>query len=122
MSACFKPNKFDHFGKKDSNKFDVLYIQEICIKCNIGKNKIFDIISYTLKKKGKFSAVGFNVTTQEFWAKKIKKDKFILHFTLNIKCSDFDTTRIVITPLVGDEKELQKLMQIINNTLQLYQQ
>ena len=121
MAACFKPTNVKSYSGLKDQISPFIYIQEICIKCNICNDSIFDIINFILKEKCDFSAFGFNIKTQEFWAKKIKKDKIILHFILNIKSSDSKKKEIIITPMVGHEREIIKIIQIINKTIQLYQ-
>ena len=119
MTVCYKPMSLRNYSSREKKKF--YYIDELCFKCNINSNKLLDIIRFTFTKKGEYTAFGFNTKTKEFWAKKIKKDKCLLHFTLTINYFDLETSNIIITPIVGDDKELSKLLNNISNILCLHQ-
>jgi len=97
------------------------YIPEMLFKCNINKDKLIDIIKDTFTEKGRFNAFGFNKSTEQFWGKKFVNNKFLLHFTLNIKYCDLNTSNIVINLIVADDKELTKLLSIVENIIILYQ-
>ena len=119
MTACYKPISFNNSSYREKKTFD--YIDELCFKFKINSNKLLDIIRFTFTKKGEYTAFGFNTKTKEFWAKKIKKNKCLLYFTLTINYFDLETSNIIITPIVSDEKELSNLFTSITNILFLYQ-
>jgi hypothetical protein len=118
MMACFKPIILN---SKFREKHAVYYIPEMMFKCNINRDKLIEIIKFTFTEKGRYNAFGFNKTTEEFWAKKIIKDKFLLHFTLNVKYRSSDTSDIIINLFVADDKELTKLLSIVESIIILYQ-
>jgi len=119
MSVCFTPPIKRSQSLRE--KVDFKYIPELCLNCNISKNKLLDIIKITFTEKARFSAFGFNKSTEEFWAKKFVKDKFLLHFTINIIHRDLHSSNIIITFLVADNKEVENLLSIVKNIIILYQ-
>ena len=118
MMVCFKPIAFN---SKMREKSAFYYTPEMLFKCNINKDKLIDIIKDTFTEKGRFNAFGFNKSTEQFWAKKFVNNKFLLHFTLNIKYCDIDSSSIVINLLVADDKELTKLLSIVESIIIMYQ-
>jgi hypothetical protein len=118
MMACFKPSILN---SKVKENLPFYYIPELLFKCNINKDKLVDIIKLTFAEKGCFNAFGFNKSKEEFWAKKFIKNKFLLHFTLNVKYCDLNTSNIVINLFVADNKELTKLLSIVESIIILYQ-
>ena len=118
MTACFKPIVMNSRFREKSQFY---YIPEMLFKCNINKDKLEDIIKLTFTEKGCFNAFGFNKSTQEFWAKKFINNKFLLHFTLNVIYCDINSSNIVINLLVADNKELTKLLTIVESIIILYQ-
>jgi len=118
MMVCFKPIAFN---SKMREKSAFYYTPEMLFKCNINKDKLIDIIKDTFTEKGRFNAFGFNKSTEQFWAKKFVNNKFLLHFTLNIKYCDLDSSSIVINLLVADDKELTKLLSIVESIIIMYQ-
>ena len=123
MAVCFNPMNVSNSSSiraiGENRSFH--YIQELNFSCNINNDKLLDIIRFTFTKKGEYSAFGFNNKNKEFWAKKIKKEKCLLHFTLNVKFVALEISNIVITPLVANEKELSALLTSISNILCLHQ-
>jgi hypothetical protein len=123
MAACFKPMNVSNSSSirdiGENRSFH--YIEELNFSCNINNDKLLDIIRFTFTKKGEYSAFGFNNKNKEFWAKKIIKEKCLLHFTLNVNFIDLEISNIVITPLVANEKELSSLLISISNILCLHQ-
>ena len=123
MTVCFNPMNISNSSsiRDTREKRSFHYIQELTFSCNINDNKLLDIIRFTFTKKGDYTAFGFNNKNKEFWAKKIKKGKCSLHFTLNVNFIDLEISSIIITPLVADEKELSELLSSISNILYLHQ-
>lgn len=119
MSACFTPPIKRSPSLREKVAFK--YIPELIFKCNINKNKLLDIIKNTFTEKGRFNAFGFNKSTQEFWAKKFIKDKFLLHLTINVVYCDLQSSNIVVTFLVANNAEVQNLLSIIKNIIILHQ-
>ena len=66
------------------------------------------------------SVFGYNTYSDEFWAKKIIKDEFLLHFTLTVKSIGHENSNIIITPIVGNDKEIKNLLSHIKETIYLY--
>ena len=118
MSACLGPINLKAFKSKE--KIFYKYIPNIKIYCNINKNKLIDIINYTFLKCCNLSVFGYNNRTGEFWAKKFKNTYYLLHFTLALKSIDNNNSFIVISPLVGDDNEIVKLVSNINQIISLY--
>ena len=63
---------------------------------------------------------GYNTKSQEFWGKKIVKNEFLLHVTLKIKSINSDNSKIIVTPIIGNDKEIKKLIIIITEMISLY--
>jgi hypothetical protein len=118
MSACLAPINFKAFKCKE--KIFYKYVPDIKIYCNINKNKLIDIIKYTFLETCELSVFGYNNRTHEFWAKKFKNNDYLLHFTLILKSIDNNNSFIVISPLVGDDNEIVKLVSNINQIISLY--
>ena len=114
MAACLKPINLKTVIRRDTLLYN--YVPNINIYCNISKNRLFEIIKYTFIESCNLSVVGFNNQTEEFWGKKFKHNNYLLHFTLIIKSIDCNNSFIIISPLVGDNNEIVKL---INNTIQI---
>ena len=93
---------------------------KISICCDIDKNKLSDIIQSSFTQKGDLSVFGYNTHCDEFWAKKIIKDEFLLHFTLTVKSIGYENSNIIITPIVGNDKEIKNLLSHIKETIYLY--
>ena len=98
------------------------YVPDINIYCKISKNRLFDIIKHTFIESCNLSVVGFNNQTEECGGKKFKHNNYLLHFTLIIKSIDCNNSFIIISPLVGDNNEIVKLIYNINQIINLYKQ
>ena len=119
MSVCFIP--FDlQKNLSSTSKINFRYTPKIFIPCAISKNYLMEIIEFTFIKH-KFSVFGYNNKLDEFWGKKNKKNKCILHFTLNIYSINNELSNLVITPLTGDDLEFKNLLNDINNSLNLHE-
>ena len=79
MTACLIPFSLKKITSRDSLRYRI--IPKISICCDIDKNKLSDIIQSSLTQKGDLSVFGYNTHYDEFWAKKIIKDEFLLHAT-----------------------------------------
>jgi hypothetical protein len=112
-----KTRSLSYVHKKDSIIF--YNIQEMYVTCNIDKNILFDIIKYTFSYY-KLSVFGFNKKTDEFWAKKIVKDKNVLYFTINIKYYDCNFSYFILNPIVGKYDEYKNVLYEITENIELY--
>ena len=118
MTACLIPFSLKKITSRDSLRYRI--IPKISICCDIDKNKLSDIIQASFTQKGDFSVFGYNTHYDEFWAKKIIKDEFLLHFTLTVKSIGYENSNIIITPIVGNDKEIKNLLSHIKETIYLY--
>ena len=118
MTACLIPFSLKKITSRDSLRYRI--IPKISICCDIDKNKLSDIIQSSLTQKGDLSVFGYNTHCDEFWAKKIIKDEFLLHFTLTVKSIGYENSNIIITPIVGNDKEIKNLLFHIKETIYLY--
>ena len=125
MSVCFNVINFN----KSLTKYDVKYryANELIIIYPINKQSMCEIIQYMLSDYVNITVYGYSNELQELWGKQIKQNNLLLYFTMKICMIDNDTTKLIITPLVGDIIEYKKLTHIIkkyyikykeNNTLQ----
>ena len=118
MTACLIPFSLKKITSRDSLRYRI--IPKISICCDIDKNKLSDIIQSSFTQKGDLSVFGYNIHYDEFWAKKIIKDEFLLHFTLTVKSIGYENSNIIITPIVGNDKEIKNLLSHIKETIYLY--
>ena len=118
MSVCFKPCCFSSLTGREILPF--MYVKGLNIICNIGEDKLIDILHHILREKCNLNAFGFNKKDYEFWGKKFKKDKFSLHLTIKIKHIEPNWSIIIITPLVGNEKDYTKLICTIKDIINLH--
>ena len=118
MTACLIPFSLKKITSRDSLRYRI--IPKISICCDIDKNKLSDIIQTSFTQKGDLSVFGYNTHYDEFWAKKIIKDEFLLHFTLTVKSIGYENSNIIITPIVGNDKEIKNLLSHIKETIYLY--
>ena len=119
MIACLVPFSFKKISSRDALRYRI--IPKISICCDIDKNKLYDIIQFTFIKKGDFSVFGYNTHSEEFWAKKVVKDEFLLHFTINIKSDGYEKSNIIVKPIIGSDKEIKKLVSDIKEMIILYE-
>jgi hypothetical protein len=119
MTACLIPFSFKNLSHRDALRYRI--ISKISICCDIDKNKLYDLIQFTFIKKGEFSVFGYNTHSEEFWAKKIVKDEFLLHFTLNIKPDGYEKSNIIVKPIIGSDKEIKKLVSDIKEMINLHE-
>lgn len=119
MSVCFNPINLNTFSPRKN--IDFRYIQNIYLNCNINKHNLLDIIKFTFLDYCNLTVFGYNNINDEFWAKKICKNNYLLHFTLKIKSLDFEHSLITISPLVGNDEEIKIIYDNIKNMIDLYQ-
>lgn len=118
MTACLIPFSIKNFNRKDIIRYRL--IPKISISCDIDKNKLSDIIQFTFTQKGDLSVFGYNAQNKEFWAKKFIKDEFLLHFTLSINSLGHENSNIIVTPILGSDKEIRKLVSDIKEIINMY--
>jgi hypothetical protein len=58
----------------------------------------------------KLNAFGYNKKINEFWGKRANKEKCLLQFKLQINEIDFNSSYVVITPIVGTVSEIDKFI------------
>jgi hypothetical protein len=98
-------------------KYDIIPL--ICIKCEINIDKLKEIIVFIFKKYCNLSIYGYDVETNKYWGKKIKKE-CNLHFTLLInKNVDFSST-IIIDTICNKNNELNILHNNILKAITTY--
>ena len=119
MTACLIPFSLKKITSRDPLRYRI--ISKISISCDIDKNKLYDLIQFTFIKKGEFSVFGYNTHSEEFWAKKIVKDEFLLHFTLNIKSDGYEKSNIIVKPIIGSDKEIKNLVSDIKEMINLHE-
>jgi hypothetical protein len=119
MTTCL--NQFNLKNMTYNPDLRYRLISKISICCDIDKNKLVDIIQFIFSQKSDLSVFGYNSKSQEFWAKKIIKNEFLLHVTLSIKSVSSEKSNIIVTPIIGNDKEIKKIILIITEMLRLYQ-
>ena len=119
MSVCFLPIDVQ-IKISTATNLKFRYTSQIYIPCKISKDKLMEIIQFIFIKY-KFSTIGYNKRLDEFYVKKSISNICILHFTLSVHSINNNLSKLVITPLAGNELEIKKIIFGINNTLQLYQ-
>jgi hypothetical protein len=119
MTACLTPFSLKNLTSRSALRYRI--ISKISICCDIDKNKLSDILQFTFTQKGDLSVFGYNTHSEEFWAKKIIKDEFILHFTLHIKSNGYQNSNIILTPIIGSDKEIKKLVSDIKKIVNSYE-
>jgi hypothetical protein len=113
-----QPFNLKSFSNRQKIKFK--YIPDIKIKCCIEKELLIEIIKKKLVEYFNLSVFGYNNQFDEFWAKKIINDEYLLHFTMIITSSGYEKSNIIISPLVGSDKEINDLILKIIEILKLY--
>lgn len=90
-----------------SRKAEVFkYSPNIVLEYNINKTKLINIIEKKLISHKNFTAVGYSPITEEFWAKTIKNNEFVLYFTMTIEHINENSSKIIIKPFVGDVQKV----------------
>jgi hypothetical protein len=105
------------FNKTKNVKYDIIPL--ICINCSINIDKLNEIIVFIFKKHCNLSIYGYNVETNKYWGKKIKKE-CNLHFTLLIKKNVDFTSTIIIDTICNKNNELNKFYENIVKAIQNY--
>jgi hypothetical protein len=118
MAVCFTPYNVKTFNNRQKIGYE--YIHDIKFKCNISKPLLTDIVSFMLARYLELTVIGYNSRTDEFWAKKIVGNIYLLNFTLSIKLYEYDTSEIIIKCSVGNNLEITNLINKITNMLKLY--
>jgi hypothetical protein len=119
MTVCFLP--YEQNYKDNMKKKSFRYIQPITIICKIGKEELSDLIKNILVNNCELDVYGFNRITDEYWGKKIEKTVNKLHFNLSIYKKEYYSSYITITPFVGTNIEIQKLLFKILGVVKLYE-
>jgi len=91
------------------------YIPSISIYCNINIEQLIDFIQFTFFKEYKLSVFGYNNRENKFWAKKIINNNCILYFTLNILYCNNNRSKVTISPIIGNDIEIQMLINTFTN-------
>jgi|LauGreDrversion4_1035100.scaffolds.fasta_scaffold24268_1 hypothetical protein len=120
MSVCFLPIDL---RQNITHPVKFRYTQKLLIPCQISKNNLTEIMTVIFTNY-KFTAFGYNNRLDEFWCKKNKKSKAnecVIYFTLNILSINNNVSKLVITPLSGNDFEFDNLLNDINKSLHVYQ-
>ena len=120
MTVCYLPFSQNNLKPK-SEKVRFRYIQPITIICNINIEHLYEIIEKNLEYNDVLNVYGFNKKTQEFWGKQIIKSVNKLHFNLSIRKLDYSQSYITITPIVGTNLEIEKLLVNITSFIRLFE-
>lgn len=118
MTTCL--NQFNLKNMSYNQDLRYRLISKISICCDINKNKLIDIIQFIFSQKSDLSVFGYNTKSQEFWAKKIIKNEFLLHVTLSIKSNASENSNIIVTPIIGNDKEIKNLILNLKEMLNIY--
>ena len=119
MTVCFLPYNPNKMSRKKTFCFH--YIKPIKLICSIKKEKICEVISEVLEHICDMNVFGFNKKTDEYWGKKIIKSESKLHFNLSIIKKDYNSSYIIITPILGTDNEINNLSLKITRFLKLYE-
>ena len=103
--------------KGDNVKYEIIPL--IHIKCMINIEKLKEIIVFIFKKYCNLTIFGYNVETDKYWGKKIKKE-CNLHFTLSIKKNVDFSSSIIIDTICNKNNELNNLHNDILKAIQMY--
>lgn len=96
----------------------ILSQQKILI--NLNKNMAYDIICYLLTTSFNLNIVGYNKNTCEFYGKKIKRGSCLLQLNLKIIEATNTTTNVIITPVTGTYKDIDKFIETFNKRIYIY--
>jgi len=118
MSLCFDRTNVYTFGQRKPISFKC--IKKHYLKYNINKSHLHDIIEFSLLEYCNLSVLGYNNMSGEFWGKKIYKNNYLLYFNLTINSCGFDSSEIIITPLVGNDEEIINITNNIKKMIDLY--
>jgi hypothetical protein len=118
MTACFLPN--GDKKNKDLLSAKYRYIKPLKFMCNVNIETIFEIFQIGLKKFTEINIYGFNSRTNEYWLKKINKCESKLHFKISIFKKSKSSSYIIITPILGTDKDINILTIKIINLLKIY--
>ena len=120
MTVCFQP--FEQTNMKHKmEKVKFRYIQPITIICNVNIEYLYEIIEKNLEYNDDLNVYGFNKKAKEFWGKQIVKSVNKLHFNLSIHKKDYLQSYIIITPVVGTDAEIEKLLSNITGFIRLFE-
>lgn len=119
MTVCFLP--YQNNPKTTIKKVRFRYIQPITLLCNIHIEQLYEIIVKNLEYNEDINVYGFNKKTNEFWGKRIIKSVNKLHFNLAIHKKDCSQSYIIITPIVGTDTEIEKLLDNITGFIRLFE-
>ena len=119
MSVCFLPGniKENYFRNVSSQ---CRFVTPINILLRVSKKDAYDVICYLLAACFNLNAFGYNKKINEFWGKKLNKEKCFLQFNLQINEINNATTNIVITPIVGTNVEFDKFIHSFNSYISVY--
>ena len=111
MSVCFNSIDFNKSLTKSIVKYR--YANAITQIYPLNKYLICEILKFMLSDYINITVYGYSSEYEEFWGKQIKQNNLLIYFTIKFCIIDNNTTKIIITPLVGDVSEYKKLTHII---------
>jgi hypothetical protein len=115
---------FFHFIKTDRNMFNTkisyIPVSRHQILVNLSKSMAYDIICYLLTTSFNLNIVGYNKTANEFYGKKTKQGSCWLQLNFKIVEDTNTTTNVIITPVVGSIRDIDKFIEIFNKRIYTY--
>lgn len=118
MTFCVIP--FNKEKIKTKNDICTRIVNQISFICDIDANILSNLLQYAFRQKGDLNIFGYNSSSGDFWAKKIIKNNFVLHFTLNVIQNGCGKSNIRLVPLIGSDLEIKRLVFYIKNVIKLY--
>jgi hypothetical protein len=94
-------------------------MQQYVINCDIDSSKICDIMNIILVDYCKVNVCGYNKSDDEYWGKKIKKNVCELQFQISVKNLGENISTVVITPIIGAQKNINELCKTVKEIIRL---
>ena len=67
----------------------------------------------------KVNVCGYNKSDDEYWGKKFKKNVCELQFQISVKNLGENISTVVITPIIGGQKNINDLCKTVNGVVRL---
>jgi hypothetical protein len=120
MSVCyFQINYNNHSTKIKKEKYRIVDISTIT--CNIDKNKVKTIMASILSKYCNIKIYGYNKLKEQYWCKNVKENVCSLFINISLQSYNFNKTVLILTPMIGKDKEIKEFIEKFKEGLQLYQ-
>ena len=95
------------------------HMPQYVINCDIESSKICDIMNIILVDYCKVNVCGYNKSDDEYWGKKINKNVCELQFQISVKNLGENISTVVITPIIGGQKNINDLCKTVNEVVRL---